>query len=285
MRSEEEVIDAVLNEAREDEAVRAVIRTDLFPKREFGYYNFYFVVSDIKKYDNDVFADCFGERILLYRGDRNYPELFPNNAKAHLMVFSDGITIAINAMDKEAFLSGYYGGQKSENVWIGDTYLKILDKDGILPEIERLEEKQTWFAQKPSAEEFSETCNEFWWVLKTFAEYTSRKELPSAMYYLNVAVRDLLNKVIRWDLFLRAGQPVDMGILDSNMEKLLDGEEFSLYKKTYPTADYESIWEALDSVVELWSMITEDVSKRCGYTYSKDVEAKMIRFIKDLIKR
>ena len=282
MRSEKEVVDTVLNAAGEDEAVRAVIRTNLLPKREYDYYNFCFVVNDIEKYDHDVFACCFGERILLYRGDRNYPELFPNNTKAHLMVFRDGVTIAVNVMDKDTFLSRYHGEQNHENVWIGDTYMKILDKDGILPDIERLEEKQTWFAQKPSEEEFSETCNEFWWVLKTFAEYTLRKELLSAMFYLNAAVRDLLNKMIRWDLFLQAGQPVDMGILDSNMERLLDEEKFSLYKRTYPAADYESIWEAFAAVVELWRMIAEDVSIRCGYVYSKDTEKNMLSLIKNL---
>ena len=284
MRSEKEVIDTVLNMAKEDETVRAVIRTNLLPKREFDYYNFYFVVNDAIRFDDDVFSNCFGERILLYRGDRNYPELFPNNTKAHLMVFSDGITIAINVMDKDAFLSRYEEDQKTENVWISDTYLKILDKDGMLPKIERLDEKQTWFAQKPSEDEFNGTCCEFWWVLKTFAEYTRRKELLSAMFYLNVAVRDLLNKMIRWDLFLQAGQPVYMGILDSNMEELLDNENFTLYKKTYPTADYESIWEAFDSVVKLWIKIAEDVSKHCGYTYPKDLEVNMIGFIESLIK-
>ena len=279
MRNEGEVLDAVLSVATADEAVRAVIRTNLVPKRKYDYYNFCFVVSNIKKFDRDVFDTCFGERILLYRGDRNYPELFPDNTKAHLMVFRDGVTIAINAMDKDAFLSRYYGEPNHENVWIGDTYLKILDKDGILPEIERLDEKQTWFAQRPSEEEFSETCNEFWWVLKTFAEYTLREELPSAMFYLNVAVRDLLNKLIRWDLFLRLGRPVDMGILDCNMEKLLDEEWFGLYKKTYPTADYESIREAFHAVVRFWSITAEDVAACCGYEYSKETEANMHEFI------
>ena len=279
MRSEKEVIDNVLNVAGEDEAVRAVIRTNLLPKRKYDYYNFCFVVSDIEKYDHDVFASCFGKRILLYRGDKNYPELFPNKTKAHLMVFSDGITIAINIMDKDTFLSRYNGEQKHENVWIGDTYIKIMDKDCMLPEIERLDEKQTWFAHKPSEEEFSETCNEFWWVLKTFAEYTVRKELPSAMFYLNVAVRDLLNKMIRWNLFLKAGHPVNMGILDGNMEKLLGEERFSTYKKTYPTADHDSIKGAFDAVVMLWDMVAGEVSILCGYTYPKDEEINMLSYI------
>ena len=282
MRTEKEIIETVLDAAGKDDSVRAVIQTNLLPKREYAYYNFCFVVNDTEKYERDIFENCFGERILLYRSDKNYPELFPNNTKAHLMVFRDGATIAITVMEKDAFLARYNGKQNHENVWIGDTYLKILDKDNILPETERLEERQTWFAETPSEEEFDGTCSEFWWVLKTFAEYTSRKELPSAMFYLNVAVRDLLNRMIRWYLFLHAGQPVDMGILDSNMEKLLKEELFSLYKKTYPAADYERIWEAFDAVVKLWTAITNDVAERCGYAYSSDTEKNMLSLISTL---
>ena len=100
-----------------------------------------------------------------------------------------------------------------------------------------------------------------------------------------MAVRDLLNRLIRWDLFLRAGQPVDMGILDCNMEKLLDEERFSLYKKTYPTADYESIREAFHAVVKLWSITAGEVAAQCGYDYAKETEADMLRFISDLAEQ
>ena len=278
-RTEAEVIETVLDFAGKDESVRAVIRTNLLPKREYDYYNFCFIADDPEKFDGDPFESCFGERILLYRGDRNYPELFPDNTKAHLMVFSDGTTIAINVMGKEAFLTRYNREKSHENVWIGDTYLKIMDKDHMLPEIERLDEKQTWFAETPSEEKFDGMNREFWWVLKTFAEYTLRKELPSAMFYLNVAVRDLLNQMIRWHLFLQAGQPIDMGILDCNMEKLLNRELFSLYKKTYPSADYEQIWKAFDAVVMLWTGIGKDVAEHCGYAYPADTEKNILSMI------
>lgn len=283
-KTEKEIIESVLNYAEKDESVRAVIRTNLLPKREYDYYNFCFVADDLEKYNGDIFDNCFGERILLYRGDRNYPDLFQDKTKAHLMVFGDGTTIAINVMGKDAFLGRYNREQIHENVWIGDTYLKILDKDNILPEIERLDEKQTWFAGMPSEEEYNGTNNEFWWVLKTFAEYTLRKELPSAMFYLNMPVRDLLNRMIRWHLFLQAGQPVDMGILDCNMEKLLDCELFSLYKETYPTADYEQIWKAFDAVVKLWTTIGKDIAKRCGYAYPTDAEKNMLSLIRSMKK-
>lgn len=279
MRNEREILETVLDAARRDISVRAVIRTDLVPVRKYLYnYNFCFVVNNIDRFDEDVFRTCFGERILLFRGDRNYPEMFPG-VKAHLMVFRDGITLVIHAMDADAFLARFDRKRASENVWIGDTYQKLLDKDHILPEIERLEEKQTIFAGAPSSEEFDNINREFWWVMKTFAEYTLREELPASMFYLNNAVRDLLNRMIRWYVFLKAGHPVDLGILDSGMEKVLDADLFRLYRKTYPYADVPQIWEAFDAAKELWRKTGSFVSACCGYDYPAGTESDMTGFI------
>ena len=74
MRTEAEIIKQVLDVAVDDPAVRAVIRTNLLPQRDYLHlYEFFFVVSDVEKYENDIFKDSFGERILLYRGD-NVPQ-------------------------------------------------------------------------------------------------------------------------------------------------------------------------------------------------------------------
>ena len=282
MRNEREAIEEILDVARQDDAVRAVIRTDIVPKRKYLHtYNFYFIVNDIEKYDKDVFQSCFGERILLFHGDRNYPEMFPGT-KAHLMVFRDGVTIVVHAMDTNTFLERFDGKSAYENVWIGDTYQKLLDKDNILPEIERLEEKQTIFAGVPSQEEFNNINCEFWWVMKTFAEYTLREELLSSMFYLNNAVRDLLNRMIRWYVYLKAGEPVNMGILDSRMEEILDADLFCLYKKTYPNADYSQIWEAYESVAELWRKTGHYISERRGFEYPGGTEQDMTTFIQCL---
>ena len=283
MRTEQEIIDMVLDTARADDAVRAVIRTNLLPIKEYLYsYQFCFIVDDVEKYSDDkAFETCFGKRVLLYRGDKNYPEMFPGT-KAHLMVFEDGITLVINTMDKDTFLSRFNRENSYENVWIGDTYQKILDKDNILPDIERLEETQTIFADTPTKEIFDNTCNEFWWVMKTFAEYTLRKELPSAMFYLNVAVRDLLNKMLRWHIFLKSGKPVDMGILDSKLEELLEDDLFALYKNTYPTADYDQIWSAFNAVATLWNKAGNMVADSCGFLYPEKTEIEMMEFIAKL---
>ncbi len=283
MRTENEIIKNVLDVAEARDDVRAVIRTELLLQREYLYsYQFCFIVNDISEYEDDeVFEICFGDRILLFRGDRNYPEMF-QNTKAHLMVYRDGITIVINVMDSATFLQKYNGDETHDNVWIGETYQKLLDKDNLLPEIERLTETQTIFASAPEEREFCGTCNEFWWVLKTFAEYTLREELPSAMFYLNVAVRDLLNKMVSWYLYLRDGEPVDVGILNSRFEKLLEEDLFLLYKKTYPDADYEHMWQAYTAVTELWNRLGRAVAQKRGFSYPEETEKNMLEFIREL---
>ena len=73
-----------------------------------------------------------------------------------------------------------------------------------------------------------------------------------------------------------------MGILDSKMEELLDEEFFELYKKTYPNADYKSIWEAYDAVVTLWRRVCIMIAERCDFTYPGDTEKNMLEFIQNL---
>ena len=262
MRREKEVIDQILSAATRNENVRAVVRTNLLPGRKYIHsYEFYFVVNDTAPFEDDVFETAFGDRILLYRGDHNYPEMFPDT-KAHLMVFRDGITIVINAAERDAFLARYNREKKNDNVWMGDTFKVILDKDNLFPRTER--------------------CNEFFWVLKTFSEYTLRQELPAAKFYLNNPVRDLLNRMIRWHIYLKHGKPVDSGILDSNMEKLLEKELFLLYRKTYPAAEYEQIWSAYDAVVRLWYQTACSVAANCGFRYPEETEKDMKDFIQTL---
>ena len=239
-------------------------------------------MTDPAEYDGDAaFKSCFGGRILLFRPDKSYPELFPGVA-AHRMVFRDGVTIAVDAMDRAAFLRRYGREQTHENVWFADTFQVLLDKDALLPNIGRSEETQTLFDQVPTQADFCRACTEFWWVMKTFAEYTRTHALPAAMFCLNDPVRGLLNRMLRWQLRLRAGGPVDMGVLDGNLEKLLEKEEFLLYEKTYPDAAYAHIWEAFDAVAALWHRAACAVADFCGFAYAQETEDAMLEFLREL---
>lgn len=273
MRTESEVIDNVLELAEQDNEVRAVIRTDLLPIREYPYYNFYFIVNDMKKYEDDsLYETSLGERILLYRGDINYPEIL-KGAKAHLMVFKDGVTIVIKAITLEMFMERYNVSEK------GDTFRKLLDKEKILPDIDNNDGSNLICLDKPSENEFNGTCMEYFWVLKTFAEYIMRRELPAAMFYLNISVRDMLDRIIRWHIAFKYDYSVSCGILNSYFGKYLEEDMYHLYENTYPTSEYDSIWNAYDNVVKLFHEVGKSVASDFGYTYPERTEQAMLEFI------
>ena len=74
MRNEPEIIAKITEVARQDDTVRAVIRTDLLPKRKYlRTYNFYFVVNDIEKYD------VFGEKRNLNEKELNSIDVIKGN--------------------------------------------------------------------------------------------------------------------------------------------------------------------------------------------------------------
>lgn len=283
MRTESEVISEVLDYANKDLNVRSVIRTNLIPTRDYLFsYEFYFIITDINLYEDDaVFEKAFGKRILLFRGDRNYPNIL-EGIKGHLMVFKDGITIVINAITKVKFMEKYHGNCHSDNVWIGNTYVKIMDKDNILPRIEKLRDEQLVYYELPTKAIFDGTCQEYFWVLKTFAEYTLRRELPAAMFYLNNSVRDMLNRMIRWYISLMNRVPVEIGILDSYFEIHLKKDLFDLYKATYAKGDYVDIWRAFDNVVILFRSVGQNIADLMQFKYPIDVEGNMLEFIENL---
>lgn len=276
MRTEDQVIENVLAVARQDKEVRAVIRTDILPIRKYPYYNFYYIVRDMEKYEDDtLYATCLGERILLYRGDKNYPEIL-KGAKAHLMVFKDGVTIVIKAITLEMFIERYNSSEK------GDTFKKLLDKENILPEIDDHDDSKLICLDKPTKESFHGTCMEYFWVLKTFAEYIMRKELPAAMFYLNISVRDMLDRMIRWHIAYRHHYLVSCGTLNSYFKRYLEADLYYLYERTYPTADDESIWQAYEYVVKLFHEVGKRIADDFKYTYPEQIEQDILEFIKQM---
>lgn len=281
MRTEKEVIDRIKQYAAKASNVQAVIRTNLVPVREYLYsYEFYFIVENIEDFeDDDIFEYCFGERILLYRGERNYPDVL-DGMKAHLMVYQDGITLVINAISKARFKEKYVA-KNTENAWISGTYEVILDKRGEYINVGRTDE-ELLFYEIPEIKDFKGCCGEFYWVLKTYAEYVLRKEIPAAMFYLNLSVRDVVNRMIRWYICLREKRPVELGILDSYLDRYLPEKLWACYCETYACADEASMWKAFDAMTSVFHLAGQEVASEIGAAFPDEQEQDMMRFIKGL---
>ncbi len=281
MRTEQEVINHVLSYAKSVPDIQAVIRTNLVPIRKYLFsYEFYFIVKNIEDFEADeTFEQCFGERILLYRGDRNYPDML-DGMKAHLMVYKDGITLVINVITDEKFREKYVK-KNTQNAWISGTYEVLLDKNREYTDVGKAEEELSFY-EIPTVKDFEGCCGEFYWVLKTYAEYVLRKEIPAAMFYLNLSVRDVVNRMIRWYICLQNGKPVDLGILDSYMENFLPGDMWACYCETYTCAEETSMWKALDAMMAVFHMAGEKVAAWIDTAFPDKQERDMREFIKNL---
>ena len=91
-----------------------------------------------------------------------------------------------------------------------------------------------------------------------------------------------VQNMLYWYLALKEQRPIEVGILGSNLEKLLELELFHIYKKTYPAADYESIWESYQAVVSLWNIVGHRIAEQCDFEYPELQEKEMLQFVNNL---
>ena len=100
MRSEKEMFDLILDVARRDERIRAVILNGSranpnAPRDIFQDYDIVYVVTELASFKQDPdWIDCFGERMILQLPDEMLdPPPGDEEGYAYLMQFADGSRI------------------------------------------------------------------------------------------------------------------------------------------------------------------------------------------------
>jgi aminoglycoside 6-adenylyltransferase len=160
MRSEEEMFALILDTARRDDRIRAVIlngsRANPNARRDiFQDYDVVYVVSEASSFRRDAgWMDRFGDLMILQTpDDMGDAPAGENDIFAYLMQFSDGnrIDLGIFPVDRLADLE-----RDSLSVL-------LLDKDGIIPPFPPPNESD--YLPKPfTSKQYADCCNEFWWV-------------------------------------------------------------------------------------------------------------------------
>lgn len=140
-------------------------------------------------------------------------------------------------------------------------------------------EEELLFYEIPKVKDFEGCCSEFFWVLKTYAEYVLRKEIPAAMFYLNLSVRDVLNRMVRWYICLQNKGPVGLGILDSYLERYLPEDIWEGYCRTYVCAEQIFMWDALDEMTEVFHRTAVEVAVRINTVFPDRQQQAMLDFI------
>jgi aminoglycoside 6-adenylyltransferase len=263
MRSEQEMLDLILDTARKDGRIRAVIMNGSkvnpqAPKDFFQDYDIVYVVTEKESFLADPgWIRIFGELMILQLPDEmSDPPPEGGDIYGYLMQFTDGnrIDLSLCPVDKITLLEG------------DSLTLTLLDKDGILPKFPPPDDSSN-FPTPPTTRQFFDCTNEFWWVLPYVAKGLWRREIVYAKHMLDRYVREQLDKMLVWYVGIRTDFRKSPGKMGKYLEKYLEQDLWQLLLRTYSDADYEHTWQALFSSGQLFRKIAIPVAQHFGFEY------------------
>lgn len=273
MRTENEIYDTVLGIARNDSRIMAVYmngsRTNPNASKDiFQDYDIVYVVDETGSFiEEKEWINQFGE--IMYM---QYPDESPfypgdkENRYAWLMQFSDGNRIDLTVQTLE------YTKQHI----LDDKLCRILlDKKGVLPTIGESTDSD-YHVKRPTEEQFSACCNEFWWCSNNIAKGLWREEITYVQDMTNFVVRKQLEKMLEWKVGSMTDFSVSVGKSAKYINRWLEDDIYQSYLKTYFSADIEEAWKAILVMCDLFNKIAKEVANDLNYNYSLS-EAKMAK--------
>lgn len=286
MRSEQEMLDLIINIAKKDERVRAVYmngsRTNPNIKKDnYQDYDIVYVVTETKSFlDNKSWISIFGDIAIVQESRLVDIALYDmkhdfNSSYIWLMLFKDGTRIDLTIQIKEKMLENY---MKDKLV------IPLLDKDNCLPQMPPPTDEDYW-VKKPTKLQYACCCNEFWWCLNNVGKGIARDELPYAMWMYNAIVRDMLVKMLEWYIGINTDFSVSAGKLGKFFKKYLPDELYKMYTETYSGSNYNNFWQAIFKACELFRTIALIVSEYFGYIYNQNEDTNITGYLTKIKNR
>jgi aminoglycoside 6-adenylyltransferase len=271
MRSEQEMLELIVNTARDDERIRAVIMNGSranpnAPRDIFQDFDIVYIVTDVTPFKNNYdWIKRFGEIMIMQMPD-DMQNSSPRNDGSFtcLMQFTDGNRIDL----------GIYPLAKLSEMGRGSLSLLLLDKDGIVEPFAPPSEND-YLAHPPSARAFSECCNEFWWVCPYTAKGLWREEIIYAKYMLDQVIRKQLMKMLTWHIGVKTHFLENAGKQGRYFRKYLEPELWIMLEQTYADANYDSTWEALFTMCNLFRRVALSVAVHFGFDYPHDDDERV----------
>ncbi len=266
MRTENEMYELILGIAKNDDRIKAVYmngsRTnENVPKDIFQDYDIVYVVDSIDSFIADSnWPGSFGEVLYMQYPDEN--PYFPRektDSYGYLMQFADGTRIDLTVQ------SVHHALQHIKD----DKLCKILlDKEHILPEIEKATDSQYW-VKRPTNEQYLAVCNEFWWCTNNIAKGLWRKEIPYVQDMTNYHVRKQLIIMLDWKVGLLTGWSVSTGKSSKYLYKWLPEREWNLFLSTYFDCNIDRAWQAVFNMCNLFEEEARYVGEKSGWKYNE----------------
>lgn len=278
MRTEKEMLDLIINTAKEDERIRAVLmegsRADKNALKDiFQDYDIVYVVNDVAPfYNNTEYIKRFGELLML-----QMPETMRGPANdghfGYLMQFADGNRIDLT----------FDTAENCEDKKDDTPLIVLLDKDGIFRQEDYNTDDRNFHVKPPNENDYFSSCNDFWWLCgMNIAKGIWRDELPIVMYMMNTWMRNELHYMIDYYIGIKNDFKVSAGKCGKYYKNFLSERHYNMYKATYSDAEYENIWKAVFTAGELFRELAIEVGEHFNYDYLHEDDRKVTAFMKHI---
>lgn len=282
MRSEQDMMNLIMDTARGDDRIRAVIMNGSranpnAPKDFFQDFDIVYAVKDIDTFTADhSWIKIFGDLMILQMPKSGKLILDEQDGSCvYLMQFMDGNRIDLTLIPLENI--------KQITQWESQSIL-LLDKDGIIKPFPPISDAD-FIIPKPNAQFYADCCNEFWWICPYVAKGIWRDELPYAMYMHDRHERDMVMQMLDWYIGIKTDFTVSRGKYGKYYKKYLELNLWDMYVATYAEGSYDSLWKALFASCELFRTIAQKVGEHFGYEYPMGDDQRVtahLKYVKEL---
>jgi aminoglycoside 6-adenylyltransferase len=275
MRTETEMLDLILNVARNDEDIRAVIlngsRANPRAKKDpFQDFDIVYLVREVEPYrQNMAFISQFGEMMILQTPeDMVEPPAENDGHYAYLMQFLDG-----NRIDLSFYSLDHINSCIDDSLTV-----VLLDKDHRIPELPPSSDRD-YLPNPPTAKLFDDCCNEFWWVSTYVAKGLWRDELTYSKHMLDVYVREQLMKMLVWYFGVQTDFQKSPGKLGKYFKECLEPEIWTQLESTYADSQPEHIWDSLFAMGTLFRQTAQLVAQHSGFRYPEQDDRNVTQYL------
>lgn len=283
MRNEIEIKNCILNFAKQDKRVRAVllngsranpkVKPDLLQD-----FDVVFVVDDLDSFTtNHSWTKVFGEKILRQLPDEmnlSGAEKKQRVSFTYLMLFKDKNRIDLNLFPAEKVTSDFVFDSLTV-VW--------LDKDQRFTQLPPPSDVD-YHIQKPTEKQFLDTCNEFWWVSTYIAKGLLRNEIPYAKEMTETIVRPMFMRMIAWKVGVEQNFSVAFGKSGKFLKSYVPDAFYKRILLTYSGSEPEENWNALFAMADIFRQTSDFVARALGFAINATEAQNAINYLNEQYK-
>ncbi|NJP37764.1 aminoglycoside 6-adenylyltransferase [Alkalicoccus luteus] len=262
MRTNADMLKLILETAEAMDEVRTVTlhgsRVSGAPEDRWMDYDVAYYVTEMGALQQETaWLAPFGDRLIMQR-----PEL-STLAEPHglgwfpiLMQFADGSRIDLTLVPVK--LTENYLQQ-------GEPGRMLLDKDGLLQRLS-LQQEPGFAVVLPTAAEYADCCNEFWWVSPYVVKGLARGQLLYALEHISI-LRKEYRRMLSWKAAAEADGPVYAGKQGDGLEAIVPELEWQMLQRTYARAEPEKIAGLLPALWQAFSTASNETAGLLGFPY------------------